>query len=164
MGIIDTVHYREASKVDILKVAELHNDLVYFIQQQTRDAYWNFEELFIDDTMKYLQEFLDSTNCRIYLAVYEDEIIGFIMGEVIRCHLPISKVSEVGYITAAYIKEGYQRNGIVKGLEEQLIHFYKMLGIQYVELNYMYKNIGAKKCWEALGYHIFREQARKEIM
>ncbi len=159
----NSIRYMEATKADIPQLAKLHNELVYFIQQQTRDAYWNFEELFIEDTIQYLNEFMLTPNCIIYIATYGDEIVGFIMGEVIRCHLPVSKVSEVGHISAAYIREEYQRKGIVKRLEENVIHFFKTLGIQYVELNYMYENIGAKKCWDALGYHIFRVQARKRI-
>jgi ribosomal protein S18 acetylase RimI-like enzyme len=161
--MIVKIQYREATESDIPKLAELHNELVYFIQQQTKDAYWNFEELFVDDTVLYLKEFYNSPKCKIHIAVYEGEIVGFIMGEVIRCHLPISKVSEVGYISAAYIREEYQRKGILKGLEERLTKFFKTLGIQYVELNYMYEHIGAKKCWEALGYDVFRVQTRKKI-
>lgn len=162
--MVNKILYREATKADIPQLAELHNKMVYVIQQQTMDAYWNFEELVVEDTVQYLYEFYNSPNCKIYIATYEGEIVGFIMGEVIRCHLPISKVSEVGYITAAYIQEDYQRNDIVKSLEENLTDFFVTLGIQYVELNFIYENIGAKKCWEALGYHVFRAQARKKIM
>ncbi len=158
------IQYREATKADIPQIAVLHNELVYFIQQQTGDDYWNFEELDMEDTTQYIDEFYECTNCKIYISEYEGEIVGFIMGEVIRCHLPVSKVSEVGYISAAYIREDFQRNGITKRLEENLTHFFKKLGIQYVEVNFLYKNLGAKKCWEALGYHIFREQARKKIV
>ncbi len=158
------IRYREAEIADITRIAELHNELVYYIQKQTRDDYWNFEEINTEDTVKYINEFYHSPNCKIYVADHEDKIIGFIMGEVIRCHVPISKVSEVGYISGAYIREDYQRNGIMKRLEEDLSHFFKKLGIQYVEVNFLSKNLGAKKCWEALGYNIFREQARKELL
>ncbi len=158
------LQYREAVIADIPEIAALHNKLVYFIQQQTRDDYWNFEELNIDDTANYLNEFYHSPNCKIYVADHENKIIGFIMGEVIRCHLPVSKISEVGYISAAYIREDYQRNGIMKRLEEDLTQFFRKFGIKYVEVNFLYKNSGAKNCWEALGYNIFREQARKELL
>lgn len=158
------VRYREIEITDIAQIAELHNELVYFIQQQTGDDYWDFEEINTDDTVKYMSDFYHSPNCKIYVADHEDKIIGFIMGEVIRCHMPISKVTEVGYISAAYIREEYQRNGIMKRLEENLTHFFKTLGLHYIEVNFLYKNLGAKKCWEALGYNIFREQARKELL
>ncbi len=58
--------------------------------------------------------------------------------------MPISKLSEAGYISAAYIREDYQRKGIVKILEEELIKFLKTLGIQYVKVNFLYNNIGEK--------------------
>lgn len=158
------LRYREAEIEDITHIVELHDELTYDIQRQTRDDYWNFDEINSDKTADYIMGFYHSPNSKIYVAEYEDKIIGFIMGEVVKCHLPISLVSEVGYISAAYIRKEYRRNGIMLRLEEELSYFFKNLGLQYVEVNFLQKNTGAKKCWEAMGYNTFREQARKKLI
>lgn len=40
---------------------------------------------------------------------------------------------------------------------------FRARGIEYVEVNYLPDNPGAKENWNALGYRCFREQARKRI-
>lgn len=51
----------------------------------------------------------------------------------------------------------------MKKLEENLLDFFRKHEIKYVEVNYVTANAGAKKCWNALNYRTYREQARKEI-
>ena len=68
---------------------------------------------------------------------------------------------KVGYISASYVKEEYRRQGIMKKLENLSNEFFRNLSIKYVEVCYLPKNAGAKEAWNGMGYHCFREQARK---
>lgn len=148
---------------EILQVAKLHNDLVYFIQAETKDDYWNFDILSDEDTSNYLQEFIDTPERKIFIAKDKDLIVGFIAGEMIQCHLPISNVKTVGYISAAYVLPEYRGKGIMKKLESLLVEYFKKCGLKFIELNFISKNLLAKKNWECLGYEVFREQARKKL-
>lgn len=51
----------------------------------------------------------------------------------------------------------------MKGLEETSRDFFRSLSNEYVEGNYLPENDGAKEAWNAMGYHCFREQARKNF-
>ncbi len=157
------LEYREIQTIDIVEVAKLHNELAYHVQKETNDAYWDFDVLSEEDVSKHLATFIDLPDRKIYIARNNEKIAGFIAGEIMQCHLPISNVKKIGYISGAYVLPEYRGRGIMRFLEVLVIDYFKQYGIKYVELNFVSKNKIAKNNWENLGYRTFREQARKEI-
>lgn len=157
------MEYREIFVEEIEQVAKLHNELVYFIQKETKDDYWDFGILPIEGISEQLKEFITNSERKIYIAKENQIIVGFIAGEIISCHLPISSINKVGYITGAFVLTEYRGEGIMKKLEMQIMEFFKNHGINYVEVNFISNNLPAKRCWNGLGYKTFREQARKKI-
>ena len=154
---------REARISDIPEVAVLHNELAYYIQRETQDPYWDFDVLPIDNISQHLKGFIDNRERKIYIAQDENRVVGFIACEITQCHLPISSMKRVGYISGAYMIPDYRGKGIMRKLEEKALEFFKKLDMKYVELNFISNNQIARQSWEALGYETFREQARKEI-
>ncbi len=97
------VEYREISREDIDKVAELYINLILHIKQEIKDPYFEInnlsEELLINNLEKCIQ---DETQ-KIFVAIENNNIVGLIAGEIIDCFLPFSKVTKIGYISAAYV-------------------------------------------------------------
>lgn len=155
--------YREVLTEEIKAVVKLHNELAYFIQKETGDVYWDFDKLSEEETYAYLLSFIQGSECKICIACEDEKIIGFIMGEKVSCHLPISSIKKIGYISAAYVIPEYRNKGVMKELENRMINFFKESGIKYCEVNFLTYNAVAKTSWSAMGYQTFREQARKEI-
>ena len=148
---------------EIEHVAKLHNELAYFIQKETKDDYWNFEILTTGVIGEHLKSFVNSQEGKILIAKENEKIVGFIAGEIIGCHLPISSIKKVGYISGAYVLDEYRGVGVMKNLEKLISEFFKNRGLDYVEVTFISKNLVARKCWNKLGYEVFREQARKKI-
>ena len=157
------MEYREAYLNEIKQIAQLHNELAYFVQRETKDVYWDFGELSVENISKHLSSFINNAERRIYIAKDCEKVVGIIVGEIIGCHLPISSIRKVGYIAAAYVLPEYRGKGIMKSLDNLICSFFREKGIKYVELNFISRNSIAKKSWNALGYNTFREQARKEV-
>ncbi len=157
------MEYREAYLSEIIQIAQLHNELAYFVQRETKDVYWDFGELSVESISKHLASFINNTERRIYIAKECEKVVGFIVGEIVGCHLPISSIRKVGYIAGAYVVPEYRGKGIMKSLDNLICSFFRENGIKFVELNFISKNSIAKESWRALGYRTFREQARKEI-
>lgn len=157
------LEFREMFINEVLEVAKLHNELAYFIQKETQDEYWDFGTLSEDSISKHIQIFVDNSEKKIFIAKDNDRIVGFIAGEIIQCHLPISSVNKVGYVSGAFVLPEYRGRGVIKTLESLLTEYFKACGLRFVELNFISKNILAKNSWERLGYKTFREQARKTI-
>lgn len=157
------MEFREMRAEEIEHVAKLHNELAYFIQKETKDDYWNFEILTTVIICEHLKSFLNNQERKILIAKENETIIGFIAGEIVGCHLPISTIKKVGYISGAYILDEYRGMGVMKNLEKLILEFFKNRGLDYVEVCFISKNQIARKCWDKLGYVVFREQARKKI-
>jgi hypothetical protein len=47
------------SHSDLAQVAFLHNELAYFIKRETKDEYWDFEELNIEGISQHLKAFIN---------------------------------------------------------------------------------------------------------
>lgn len=157
------MEFREVLMEEIEHVAQLHNELAYFIQKKTRDEYWDFDILLTEGICEHLKGFVNNQERKIFIAKENERIVGFIAGEIIGCHLPVSSIKKVGYISGAYVLEEYRGIGVMKRLEILIREFFKNWGLDYIELNFISKNLTARKCWGSLGYEVFREQARKKI-
>jgi GNAT superfamily N-acetyltransferase len=105
---------------------------------------------------------INSEERKVIIAEERGRIIGFIAGEVVSCHLPISSIRKVGYISGAYVLPEFRGKGVMRTLESEMVMFFQALGLKYAELNFLSRNHIARKSWEALGYEVFREQARKK--
>ncbi len=157
------ITYYLAEQEEISSIARLHNELVYYIQKVTKDVYWDFEKISEEDTLWYLHSFMDHPEKRIFVAKEGEEIIGFMAGEIVDCHMPLSSIRRVGYIAGAYVLPTYRGQGIAKQLEKMMVGYFKEHNLKYVELNYIANNRVAEESWKKLGYQTFRKQARKEI-
>ena len=155
--------YRKAELADTLEVAKMYRDLAVHIRDASGDPYWAFEELPVELVVPVMEGYIQGEESCIYVAEEDGILTGMILLELIPCHMPLSPYPKVGYIGAGFVKQEYRRRGIMKQLESMSHDFFRNLGIEYVEVNYLPDNPGAKENWNALGYRCFREQARKRI-
>ena len=155
--------YTEITLSEIHDVAKLHIELSYHLKRTIEDDYWDFEQLSEDKIQKHLETFINDPERKIFVAKAQDTIVGFITAEIIKCHLPISSIKNVGYISAAYVIPDYRKMKIMCNLEKLAVRFFKERKLKYVELNYLAENLIAKNAWESLGYKPFRVQTRKKI-
>lgn len=158
-----TMELKEMTVNDVTEVAKLYNELAYFIKNETKDEYFNFETLSETELEKQLKESIGKPALITFVAKDDGNVIAFISGEVKENFLPISKVKEVGYVSGAYVLPKYRKQGIMKKLESMLLEYFKKHGLAYVELNVITNNLIGKRNWELLGYKTFREQMRKRI-
>lgn len=157
------IEYREIIKDDIPKLSKLYESLLLYIKHETRDPYFEFNDLSqlsIND--KLIKDIQDKTK-KTFIAAENNNIIGFIAGEITSCFLPNSKIDKVGYISAAYVTDEYRNKGIMKELEKMMIYFFKENHLEYMELNVISNNSTGISCWKKLGYNTFREHMRKRI-
>ncbi len=155
---------REMLITEIQEVAKLHNLLAYFIQKETKDDYFDFDELDEDSIRHHLEGFINNPSRRIYITKENDIIVGFISCEIINGFLPVSSIKKVGYISGAYVLSEFRGKGIMKKMERLAINYFRSNGLKYVELNFLDKNMLAEKTWRSLGYKTFRKQMRKKLL
>lgn len=154
---------REMLITEIQEVEKLHNLLAYFVQKETEDDYFDFDELNEVSLKHHLEGFINNPSRKIYITKENGVIVGFISCEIINCFLPISSIKKVGHISGAYVLPEFRRKGIMKKMEMLAIDFFRSNDLKFVELDFLTKNIIAEKTWKSLGYITFREQMRKTI-
>jgi ribosomal protein S18 acetylase RimI-like enzyme len=157
------IEYRKILKKDIPKIATLYINLALYIKQETKDPYFEINDLSEQSTICSLEKDIQDKTKQIFVAVENDNIVGFIAGVIIDCFLPFSKVTKVGYISGAYVSEENRNNGIMKNLEKMITSYFMEHKLTYAELNVMSNNFVGKKTWNKLGYVTFREQMRKKL-
>lgn len=157
------IEYREIIKEDIQEITVLYINLTMYIKQETNDPYFEINDFSEQDIMSSLEKNLQDKTRTIFIAVENKKIIGFIAGGIIDCFLPFSKISKVGYISAAYVSKENRNKGIMKNLEKMITSFFREHKLDYAELNVISSNIIGKKTWINLGYNTFREQMRKKL-
>ena len=155
--------FRKADLNDTAAAARMFRDLAVHIRDVTGDPYWAFEDLPLPMAETAIEGYIRGEESCVLMAQEGEEPVGMMILEVIPCHMPLSPHSRVGYIAAGYVKEGWRRRGVMQGLEEMSRDFFRSLSIEDVEVNYLPENDGAKEAWNAMGYHCFREQARKKL-
>ncbi len=151
------------TKKYIPAIADFFSQLAVFVKDNTNDEYFNFDSLSTAGIEEDLRSSLSNDDCITYIAISNNEPIGFISGTIIDCFLPISKVNEIGYISGAFVAPSYRNMGIMKKLEDHAINFFREKNLKYIELNVISRNNIGKSCWNNLGYTTFREQLRKKI-
>ncbi len=155
---------REMTAADIGLVAALYRDTTDYIKQETGDPYFQYEAVPVAAIEARLTSSLEDKNTRIFIAVEQEEIVGFIAGEVSNCFFPFSPVKKIGYISGAYVTPSSRGKGVLRELEKRMQIFFQGLTLEYVELNALTKNFAGKRSWEKLGYTTFREQMRKKLI
>lgn len=145
------------------EVIKLFKELVDYVQKETNDPYFEYDEFNVCFVRSMFNSFVDDSCAIVYVAICDDKIIGFIAGQIQKNLLPFSNVSNVGYVTAVFVREDYRHQGVMKRLEEKMFYFFKDNDVEYIDLNVLSKNIDAIKNWQHLGYETFRVQMRKKI-
>lgn len=158
--------FYEAFYDDMREVASIYNEFLSSLRDLTADEYFDFKDLEVEEREELLKERMAKDQGKVLLVKDEDmkeEIVAFISFSIIDCFLIVSSVKQIGYIDGAYVKEAYRGKGILRELEKMASASLRDMGIKYLELNTLAKNIMANEAWEKLGYRVFRQQWRKRI-
>lgn len=81
---------------------------------------------------KYLEEAIDDKDCKVFVALIDQEIVGTIRA-TIKDAPSFYKDNRLGYIDDLVVKEEYRRRGIGGELINKTLEYYKSKGISLIE-------------------------------
>lgn len=157
------ITYRKADISESYKIAELYNEFLCDLRDVSKDIYFDFEELSVQEREKLLKDRFNADKGLVVVAEVDGNIVGFISMTIINCFMVVSSIKDIGYIEAGYVKPGYRRLGITRKLENMIEEFLKEKGIRYLELFTLMNNEIANNSWSKLGFIPFRQQWRKDL-
>ena len=157
------ITYRKADISESYKIAELYNEFLCDLRDVSKDIYFDFEELSVQEREKLLKDRFNADKGLVVVAEVDGNIVGFISMTIINCFMVVSSIKDIGYIEAGYVNPGYRRLGITRKLENMIEEFLKEKGIRYLELFTLMNNEIANNSWSKLGFIPFRQQWRKDL-
>jgi len=160
---VKLIVYREAQTSELPEIAKLYNMLAFELKAVTKDCYFDFEILSEELVLRELKQSVQKNKIKIYIAIENNDVIGFIAGTIMSCFLSISSINKVGYIDAAFVMASYRNRNIMRNLEELITEHFRKQGMKFVELNVLTENICGKQFWKKYNYETFREQMRKQL-
>lgn len=82
------------TKEDITEVAKLYTELIYFVEYEAKDEYFQFDKVSENELEKQLKESIGKPELISFIAKEDGNIIAFISGELKECFLPLSNIKK----------------------------------------------------------------------
>ena len=151
---------REARKSDLkdiqtlgwkLENYESKYDPLFDLTEQTKKKYLN-----------WIMRCFKNKGFKFFIALYNGKIIGFGFGQLTRA-IPVYQVKKLGYIWHIIVEDKFQEKGVGKSLLKKLENWFKLNGLEYIELDAAYKNKKIVKIWTHLGYDSHWIRMRKKL-
>ena len=155
----DKITIREAEEKDFDGMMELNKESIDY--HLNIDSYYKSSSEYegLDD---YMKEQLKDENVKILVAEGGGEIIGRIVGVIIKPS-PYARPERIGNIDEAYIKEKYRRMGIGKELFDRLLKWFKERGIKRLELSVDARNEIGVNAWRKFGFSDYRLNMKRDL-
>lgn len=87
----------------------------------------------------------------VWLAVFGDQVVGFISGAVLESPVP-SLDYTVGTISNLYVLPRYRRHGVGAALVAHLMEVFAQHDARHVELSYLVRNESGAEFWTSQGF------------
>ncbi len=103
------------------------------------------------DLVKFERKNLKRRDARFFIALEDDEIVGYISGWLSKANISVSGKS-YGFICDCYVLEKYRGRGIGELLNAELMKWFKEKEVEYIEVYTYVNNEAGKGFWESEGF------------
>lgn len=105
---------------------------------------------------------LIETNSIVLVACYNNTIIGYIYAYIDYTNKLVQDYE--AFINTLYIEPDFRNKKVGTSLIEKLCEILKTKNIKYISVDNIASNIEARSLYEKMGFKIFKENRRKEIL
>ncbi|MBT3363173.1 MAG: GNAT family N-acetyltransferase [Chloroflexi bacterium] len=111
---------------------------------------------------RYLRDLMRSKESRIFIAVEDDEVIGYSVCRV-AAHPPFFKQEYYGLIMDMAVKDGHQRQGIGTKMLNTIYDWVRFMELDRIELQVVPKNDAGCAFWSKHGFTDYLQSLYKKI-
>lgn len=155
-----TFTVREASRRDVPAISTLWKEMMDY--HGARDPRFTFAPNAPREFEHHLISTMRSQGARVYVAEAEEQIIGYIIGEV-HGRKPIYPVGVYGFVSDISVREDWRREGVGRALFETLLAWFHKNRATCVELFVAEENPVSTAFWQAMGFGPYLRLLRREI-
>lgn len=155
------VQIRRATEADIPEIARLVAGLAAW--EEALDARVAFDWNGIRDASNWLKLVLNRDHHEVWVADSgAGRLVGHLWIRLRRMH-DGSIPPTVGYISQAFMDEGFRGLGLMKPMLEEAYEWFRNQGISVVTLSVLHRNWLGATAWHRLGFSDWREERRMEL-
>lgn len=148
---------RKAKLKDIPIIVKLAIDLVKY--HEKFDKYFEPVKNVKSVYSKYFKNCIYSTKKKLLVALDEDRIIGYALGEI-SVRSPVFKKNKIGIINDMLIIKEYRRKKIANSFLKELFDWFNSKKIKNIELTVHSNNPNAISAWKKYGFKDFMIKKR----
>ena len=150
-----SIKIRPAVEEDIKDIEELWKELMDF--HSKRDEYFTRGENGHKVWGKRIAEKLKSRHSNnITVAVAGRKVVGYCWS-LIAEYLPVFDRDYYGFIVDLSVTADYRHKGVGKKLVNNAIHWFRVRGIERIEVTVAVKNEVSTKFWRKMGFNPYKE-------
>ena len=150
--------FREANLDDLKSLVNLGQILTK--HEKTCDPY--LKGISEKESFNHYNSELSNSYSKFYVFEDKGKIVAYIYGFIKDAPSHIKVHKKIGYLEACVVKDEYRGKKISKKLTEQLLAWFKLKGVNLVELG-VYANNDSISVWQKLGFKHHHVTMRKEI-
>ena len=124
------------------ELMDFHSKLDLFFTRR-KEGHTNFK--------KYLIKCIESDDAIVYIAVENEEILGYILAKI-QEYPPVLETENYVEITDLYVKSSHRRQKIGKKLVRKVINYFKKKGPFRIEMKVASKNTEGINFWKHQGF------------
>jgi len=146
---MDNLTIREAVSSDVQKIVELRL-LGQKHFEKSNALIWRMAREGKKLLKEKVENDLANSSIRILLAETDDEVIGYVQGEVTSRNDYLPRT--VGHVSLAYVVKQFRRKGVGKHLVGELLKFFGSNNVENLTVRYIIGNKEAERFWRKLGF------------
>ncbi|MGC8567186.1 MAG: GNAT family N-acetyltransferase [Caldisphaera sp.] len=150
---------RKPNKNDISALAELIYRFYAFNEEF--DSSWAIKPNAKDIAMSLAEKYIENQRYNMFIAVYENSIVGYIRSEIEENSMLINNQVEI--IKELYVKPQIRRAGIASLLIQKLNEEILKKGIKYIAVEFPVQNWIASDLYKKLGFRPYSAIYIKEV-
>jgi ribosomal protein S18 acetylase RimI-like enzyme len=150
--VINSTYIRNYNLDDVDIIAEKQEALINF-HYKIDSNYYKASQHAKSELKEFLIKKLNDKNFKVLLAIYEDDIVGYVMGWITE-RPPIYCYRKVGYLSNIYIDERYRGKGLGTMLFNKLKKWFINKGVDFIELKADCKNEDTVKSFLTFGFSL----------
>ena len=155
---------RIAEEKDINYVAETFVGIVNFMKSSNSDIYIeNLPSEVNDETLNLVASYISDEDSVVFIEEINDKKLGCIIGSIVETSMPITGLGKVGSVIVCWVEPKQRESGLAKDLLKNLENWFRVKGINNLEVSYMAQNELAGLAWSKLGFTPFRVFSHKTL-
>ncbi len=160
MSVVTAWQVRTARDADVERIVDLWERLACF--HADLDPRFRLAEDWHEHYYDHVLDVIESPNCRALVVEHDGDVVGFAIGHV-GLNPPELAPHRYGIISDAFVEEEERRKGAGEALFNELLKWFRAVGVTELQLNAAHHNPIAQSFWRKMGFTDYLDRLWRKV-